>query len=123
MRLLLSKKNTVTPNESMKAKTLSNLTIKSKYKRFEPINEQYTVYSIQYIVNSMYPNIGRQLEELEGRRKVQVHYMWKNISKIKKKKEVFEKFSIEFCTFCLLVELYPGGSATNWANRIVYQCI
>ena len=52
-------KNAVTPNESMKAKTLSNLTIKSKYKRFEPINEQYTVYSIQYIVNSMYQHIGR----------------------------------------------------------------
>ena len=99
MRLLLSKKNTVTPNESMKAKTLSNLTIKSKYKTFEPINEQYTVYSIQYIVNSMYQNIGRQLEELEGWRMVQVHYMWKNISKIKKKKKFLKIFLLNFAHF------------------------
>ena len=29
----------------------------------------------------------------------------------------------ELCKFCLLVEFYPGGSATNTATRLVYQCI
>ena len=36
-------KNTVIPNESMKTKTLSNLTFESKYKRFKPINELYSI--------------------------------------------------------------------------------